>query len=103
METTERKKNPPSRRSFTPEFKADIVERSQAGDRTIAAVRHKFDLSETAVCKWVAQAEIDARRRERLSTHERETLSRLRRENTHLQADVDLHKRATALLAKETR
>jgi transposase-like protein len=33
METMERKQ--PRRRSFTPEFKAEIVKRYRAGDRTI--------------------------------------------------------------------
>jgi len=35
METMERTK-PRARRSFTPEFKADIVAACQRGDRTIA-------------------------------------------------------------------
>ena len=45
------------------------------------------------------------RRRERpgLTTEEREELTRLRRENRRLQADVDLLKRATAFFAQETR
>ena len=33
METMERKQSPRRRRSFTPEFKAEIVERCRAGDR----------------------------------------------------------------------
>ena len=37
METMERKQ-PRRRRSFTPEFKAEIVERCRAGDRTIGQV-----------------------------------------------------------------
>jgi transposase len=102
METMERKK-PRPRRSFTPEFKADIVERCRAGDRTVAQVARDFDLTETAVRKWVAQAEIDAGKRDGLTSDEREELSRLRRENRRLQADVDLLKRATAFFAKETR
>jgi transposase len=36
METMERKQ-PRRRRSFTPEFKAEIVERCRAGDRTIGS------------------------------------------------------------------
>ena len=52
---------------------------------------------------WVHQAEIDAGSRDGLSTTEREELSRLRRENRRLQADVDLLKRATIFFAKETR
>jgi len=102
METMERKKSRP-RRSFTPEFKAEIVERCRAGDRTIGQVARDFDLTETAVRAWVHQAEIDAGERNGLSTEERQELSRLRRENKRLQADVDLLKRATAFFAKETR
>lgn len=102
METVAKRK-PRPRRSFTPEFKADIVERCQAGDRSIGEVAKDFDLTETAVREWVKRADIDAGRREGLSGDEREELSRLRRENRRLQADVDLLKRATAFFAKETR
>jgi transposase len=102
METVAKKKARP-RRAFTPEFKVEIVERCQAGDRTVAQVARDFDLTETAVRKWVNQAEIDAGKREGLSSDEREELARLRRDNRRLQADVDLLKRATAFFAKETR
>ena len=102
MGTMERNKRR-ARRSFTPEFKADIVERCQAGDRSIGQVARDFDLTETAVRKWVEQAQIDAGDLAGLTTEERQELSRLRRENKRLQADVDLLKRATAFFAKETR
>ena len=102
METMERKK-PRPRRSFTPEFKADIVERCRAGDRTIGQVARDFDLTETAVRSWVRQAEIDIGEREGLTTEERQELTRLRRENRRLQGDVEILKRATAFFAKETR
>jgi transposase len=102
METVAKRK-PRSRRSFTPEFKADIVERCQAGDRSIGQVARDFDLIESAVRRWVEQAEIDAGRRDGLTSGEREELAQLRRENRRLQADVDILKRATAFFAKETR
>ena len=102
METMERSKRR-DRRSYTPEFKSEIVGRCRAGDRSIAEVARDFDLTESAVRRWVAQAEIDAGERPGLSTEEREELSRLRRENKRLQADVDMLKRATAFFAKETR
>src|SRR5262249_31316506 len=88
-------------RSFTPEFKAEIVERCQAGDRTVAQVARDFDLTETAVRKWVQQAEVDSGKREGLTSDEREELALLRKENRRLQADVDLLKRATAFFASE--
>jgi transposase len=103
METVAKRKQPRPRRSFMPEFKAEIVERCQVGDRTVAQVARDFDLTETAVRTWVRQAEIDAGGREGLTSEEREELSRLRRENRRLAADVDLLKRATAFFAKETR
>jgi transposase len=42
-------KKPRRRRSFTPEFKAEIVELCQRGDRSAGQVAKDFDLTETAV------------------------------------------------------
>ena len=104
METMARKK-PRPRRSFTPEFKADIVERCRQGDRTVGQVARDFDLTETAVREWVRQAERDAGTREDsgLTSSDREELAALRRENRRLREDVEILKRATAFFAKETR
>ena len=54
MEVMERNK-PRARRSFTPEFKAEIVELCQRGDRSIGQVARDFDLTETAVRAWCAK------------------------------------------------
>ena len=103
METVAKRKKPRPRRSFTPEYKAEIVEACRRGDRSIGQVAKHFDLTETAVREWVRQADIDDGRRDGLSSDEREELARLRRENRRLQADVDLLKRATAFFVQETR
>jgi len=103
METMAKNK-PRPRRSFTDEFKAEIVECCRRGDRTVAQVCRDFDLTETAVRGWVKQAELDAgSRTDGLTTSEREELARLRRENRRLAEDVEILKRATAFFAKETR
>jgi transposase len=102
METMERKK-PRPRRSFTPEFKAEIVELCQRGDRSIGQVARDFDLTESNVRGWVNQAAIDQGERPGLTTEERAELARLRRENRSLREDVEVLKRATAFFAKETR
>ena len=102
MATMEHEK-PRPRRSFTPEFKADIVERCRRGDRSIGQVARDFDLTETAVREWVRQADIDAGKRDGLTTEEREELAQLRRENRRLREDVEILKRATAFFVKETR
>jgi transposase len=103
MESMGRK--PRRRRSFTPEFKAEIVDLCQRGDRSAGQVAKDFDLTETAVREWVKQAERDSGAREDggLTTAERQELAQLRRENRRLREDVEILKRATAFFAKETR
>ena len=102
MVTMERKK-PRQRRSFTPEFKAEIVELCRRGERSIGKVARDFDLTETNVRNWVKQAEIDQGDRPGLTTEEREELTKLRRENRSLREDVEMLERATAFFVKETR
>ena len=104
MESMGRKK-PRPRRSFTAEFKAEIVELCLRGDRSVGQVARDFDLTETAVREWVKQAERDAGTRVDggPTSAEREELVQLRRENRRLREDVEILKRATAFFAKETR
>jgi transposase len=99
------RKRPRPRRSFTSEFKAEIVELCQRGDRSAGQVARDFDLTETAVREWVKQAGRDAGTRQDggLTTEERRELAELRRENRRLREDVEILKRATAFFAKETR
>jgi len=98
-------KKPRRRRSFTPEFKAEIVGLCQQGDRSAGQVAKDFDLTETAVREWVKQAERDAGTRSDggLASAEQQELARLRRENRQLREDVEILKRATAFFAQETR
>jgi transposase len=98
-------KKPRRRRSFTPEFKAEIVGLCQQGDRSVGQVAKDFDLTETAVREWVRQAERDAGARSDggLTSTEQQELARLRRENRQLREDVEILKRATAFFAQETR
>ena len=101
MVVMEQAKRP--RRSFTDEYKAGVVELCQSGERSIAAVARDLDLSETAVRRWVAQMEVDAGRREGLTSAEREEFARLRRENRILREERGILKRATAFFARKTR
>ena len=103
MESVGKKRSRP-RRAFTPEFKAEIVELCQRGDRTIGQVAKDFDLTETAVRAWVKQAELDTgSRTDGLTSDERTELAQLRRENRRLREDNDILKRATAFFAREIR
>ncbi|WP_146607444.1 transposase [Spongiactinospora gelatinilytica] len=97
------KKKPRPRRSFTPEFRTEIVELCRRGDRPISEVARDFDLTETSVRQWVRQAEIDAGERDGLTSGEREEPAALRRENRRLREDVEVLKRATTFFVRETR
>jgi transposase len=103
MESMGKKRSRP-RRSFTAQFKAEIVELCQRGDRTIGQVSKDFELTETVMRSWVKQAELDAETRsDGLTSDEQTELAQLRRENRRLREDVEVLKRATAFFAKETR
>jgi len=89
------------RRSFTPEFKAHTVELVRTSGKSVGEVCRDLDLTETAVRRWVAQTDIDAGRRDGLTTAEREELSRLRRENRVLRKEREILRKAAAFFAKE--
>ena len=90
------------RRSFTPEFKAHTVELLRTSGKSVGEVCRDLDLTETAVRRWIAQADIDEGRRDGLTTSERDELSRLRRENRVLREEREILRKAAAFFAKET-
>ena len=93
------------RRSFTKEFRAEVVELCERGDRSIGQGARDLDLTETAVRSWVKQAAVDRGDgpTEALTTDEREELRRLRRENRQLREEREILKKAAAFFAKETK
>jgi transposase len=101
MDAMEQQRRP--RRSFPDEYKAEVIDLCRSSARSIAAVARDLDLSETAVRRWVNQAEVDAGRRNGLSTAEREELARLRKEVRVLREERDILRRATVFFARETR
>jgi transposase len=92
-----------TRRAFTAEFKAQVVELCRTGGKSVGQVCRDLDLTETVVRRWLAQAEVDGGRREGLTTDERTELAQLRKENRVLREERDILKRATAFFARETR
>ena len=91
------------RRSFSDEYKTEVVDLCRTSGKSIGQVARDLGIGETAVRRWVAQAEIDTGRRPGLTTEEHAELVALRKENRVLREERDLLRRATAFFAKETR
>ena len=91
-----------NRRFFTPEQKSDAV-RLVRKVGSVSRVAKDLDLTETALRKWVQQAEIDEGRGAEgaLTTEEKAELQQLRRENRTLKMERDFLKKAAAFFAKE--
>jgi transposase len=79
-------------RKYSDELRERAVRLYFESDRPIAHVARDLGIHKEALRHWVRQAEADTgRRRDRLTTSEREELKRLRKENAEL-------KRANAIL-----
>ncbi len=78
METTGTKAR--RRRSFTKEFKAEVVELVRQPGSSVANVARDLDMTETVARAWVRQSDVDDGHREGSTTSEREELALLRRE-----------------------
>ena len=100
---SKKKKERRARRSFSREFKADVVRLCQNGPEPIGDVAKRLDLNETSVRNWIKQAVIDSGNgsQNELTSMEKEELTRLRREDKRLTMKRDILKKATALVARE--
>jgi len=92
------------RRVFTEEQKLAAVEHVRSTGKTVYQAAQDLDLTETALRRWIAEAERQVRPTAagELSVEEREELRRLRRENQRLQMERDFLKKAAAFFAKES-
>jgi len=97
-------KKPRPRRSFTPGFKAEVVELVRQPGKTVGSVARDLQLTETAVRAWVRQADIDqGRRSDGPTSAEAAEMAALRKELRETREERDILKRAVAFFARETR
>ncbi len=94
-----------TRRSFSREYKAEVVKLIRQGGKSVGAVSRELDLTETAVRRWVSQAAIDsgAGPTGALTTDERRELANLRKRVKTLEMEREILKKATAFFAKESK
>jgi transposase len=92
-----------ARRSFSREYKAEVVELCRTSGKSVGVIAKEMDLTETCVREWLRQGEVDAGRSSSgaLTTAEREELAKLRRENRTLRMEREILRKATAFFAKE--
>lgn len=93
------------RRSFTPEYKAQVVGLVRTSGKSVGQVAKELDLTETAVRAWVKQADVNEKANPRgpLTSEERAELTRLRRELKTVSMERDFLRKAAAFFAKSGR
>ena len=92
------------RRRFSAEYKAETVGLVQRSGKSNGQMALELGIGETALRRWVEQAEVEAGRGPEgaLKRSEREELAELRRENRRLRLEREILKKATAFFAKES-
>ena len=92
---------PRSRVAYPPEFRQKLIELVEAG-RSPEELSKEFEPSAQTIRNWVKQAQADGgKRRDVLTSLEREELVKLRRENRQLKTEREILAKATAWFARE--
>lgn len=92
------------RRTFTDEQKAEAVQIVNQSGKPVSQVAKEMGLTESALRKWVKQAQIDAsgEGQGQLTSAERQELNQLRRELKHVQKERDFLKKVATFFAQES-
>ena len=88
-------------RRYPPEFRQRAVELARQGEKPLRQLAADLGVSDQTLHNWVKQTDIDAGRRDGLTTEERAELVRLRRANRVLEMENEILKRAAAFFARE--
>lgn len=89
------------RRSYTEEFKKQMVQLRLSGKPRIEIIR-EYDLSPTAFDRWVMQSERSGSFKEKDNrSPEENELIRLRKENTQLKMENDILKQAALIFGRK--
>jgi len=91
------------RRKFTVEQKAEAVRIVHQSGKSVNQVAKEMGLTESALRKWVKQAQIDTSgdAQGSLTSAERQELNALRRDLKRLQMERDFLKKAATFFARE--
>ena len=89
------------RRTFTPEFKSQVVRLYESGKPRADIIR-EYDLTASAFDKWVKQSKASGSFKEKDNrTSEEEELIKLRKENQRLMMENDILKQAALIMGRK--
>jgi transposase len=89
-------------RPHPPEFRQRAVELARLGEKPVSQIARDLGISDSCLRSWVAQADRDeGRRKDGLTSSERDELVKLRRELRVAKLEVEILKRAAAYFAQE--
>jgi transposase-like protein len=83
------------------EFRRRAVALARQGEQPVAAIAKELGISESCLRRWMAVDDVDAGRREGLTSAERAELVALRRRNRVLEMENEILVRASAYFARE--
>ena len=93
---------PKTRKPYPPEFREQMVAPVRAG-RTPEELSREFEPTAQSIINWVAQADRnEGKRKDGLTSAEREELQRLRKANRQLRLEREILAKAAAWFAQET-
>ena len=96
-----REKQPKPRRTFTPEFKQQLVDLYHSCKRKCNIVR-EYDIAKSLLDKWIVQADHSGSFKEKDNrTPEQQKLIALRKQNQQLKIEIDILKQAMLILGRK--
>lgn len=90
------------RKPYPPEFRREAVELYRRAGKSLDELADDLGVSTETLRMWVKQADVDAGRRDGLSTEERQELRELRRKVKTLEQEREVLKKAAVFFARES-
>jgi transposase len=93
------------KRQYTNEFKREVLELVEVGDRTVGQIARDLDMNANVIYKWRQRYRIDAENDELHLSEASETeaeLKRLRRELARVKQEREILKKALKIFSQET-